>query len=231
LSQDIEEKIEGIAVTAKKGFDLQARLKGRGLRRASITLFLDEEKGVELGWARDVKDGLGNTLGVDRSGVLGDLDLAVANLAATEVLAKGPKAADVKQAQQRVAELEARRDELVAELTKSGLVIQMRAVPPVIQKDCRRRAKDTLNITAKNVPDEIMEEFSVSNTAHLMTVMFQSITDNESGEVSDSVSYDDAISLIEYLPTGQMSRLDVLMGEVQFTDAISESIESQEDFS
>lgn len=229
MSQDIDQKIEGIAATTKKGFDLQARLKGRGLRKASITLFLDEELGVKLGWTREVKDALGNKLGTERSGVLGEIDLAITHVDATRVLT--PKGPEMKRAQDQLAALEVERDELVSQITASGIVIHMRAVPPIIQKDCRRRAKDTLGVTAKNVPDDLMEDFGISNTAHLMTVMFQSVTDNESGETSEGISYSDATSLIDYLPTGQMSRLDVLMGEVQFTDAISESIESQEDFS
>jgi hypothetical protein len=39
------------------------------------------------------------------------------------------------------------------------------------------------------------------------------------------------MDLLNELPSGQFARLDQSMGKVQFQDAISREIESQEDFS
>ncbi len=65
---------ERIVSITKKGFDLKARLEGRGLRRATITLYLDEELGAELGRAEEIKNNLGMVTGLDQVGILGDLD-------------------------------------------------------------------------------------------------------------------------------------------------------------
>lgn len=224
---EVKEKLEQLVETTKKGFDLTERLKNRGLRRGSIVLFLDDDKGAELGWARDAKNAIGEVTGRERVGVLGLLD------AAEEVRsAKGTTTdKDAKALDKKVAELEKKRDDLVDELTKTAITIQARAVPPVIQKDCRRKAKATLGITDKVIPERQVEEFDKSHTAHLMTVMVQSVRDNLTGEVNEGLSYQDAIDMIDYLSAPQFERLDLLMGELQFTDAISESIESQEDFS
>jgi hypothetical protein len=219
-TDETPKELKEIAKTTKRGFDLSARLKNRGLRKSTIVLFLDEEKGPELGWAFDNKDIMGNVVSRSREGVIGALDL----LSTTE----GEPSAAIKK---DIAELEKKRDALIADLSKTGITVKLRAVPPIIQKDIRRRAKATLEITEKDVPPDIEEEFNLSQSAHLMTLVFQSITDNETGEVNTEVTYADAVDLIGYLPPGQFQRLDNEMGKVQFMDAISTEIETQEDFS
>ena len=229
----VQEQVDKIAGTTKKGFDLSARLKNRGLRKATITLFLEDEKGLELGWDRNFLDQFDNIIAPDREGVIGKLAMLVVDQAA--ILAARDESNKKTKAptglEEEIATLAARRDELVAELTATAIVIKMRAVPPVIQKDTRRKAKDTLKITEKSVPDDKMDEFSIAQTAHLMMVMFQSITDNATGDTNTDITFDDAVALMDYLPRGQYERLDQMMGQVQFTDSISRSIEGQEDFS
>ena len=249
MPESVKEEVEKIVTTTKKGFDLRARLKNRGLRKATITLYLDEEKGAELGWTRDLTDGLGNVIGREREGVLGALEAAQEEredaIHKHEVLAAAGEQLGTEQPPEpdevvepntaevdaRIAELEKRREELVAEMNRDAIVIRMRAVPPVIQRDCRRKAKATLGIESKNIPDEKIEQYNLAHAAHMMTVMFQSITDNASGETNTGIDYDEAIDLMGYLPAGQYDRLDTMMGQVQYTDAISRSIEGQEDFS
>jgi len=238
-------EVERIAKITKKGFDLKARLEGRGLRRASITLYLDEELGAELGDAHDIRNNLGIVVGRERSGLIGELDkITEARAAAVsewdKTIEKNPDMPEADRIKlkgviagfdERIAELEAKRDEMVAELTKTGITIHMRAVPPVIHKDCHRKAKQTLGIETKKVPDDLKEALVLAETAHLMSVMFQTITDNQTGDVNNDVTYEDATALMDFLPPSQWARLDAKIGEVQFTDAISRSIESQEDFS
>jgi hypothetical protein len=246
--QTAQQTAEHIEKITKRGFDLKARLEGRGLRRASIVLYLDEELGVELGYANELRNSVGAVVGKDRSGIIGDLDEVQDTRAAAvrefeDVVKKNPnmpkKDRDSGEAalksilegfDERIAELEAKRDELIAELTKTGITINMRAVPPVIHKDCHRKAKQTLGID-KKIPEDLKDEMVLAETAHLMSVMFQTITDNQTGDVNDDVTYDDATALMDLLPPSQWARLDAKIGEVQFTDAISRSIESQEDFS
>lgn len=247
-TDETPKELKEIGKTTKRGFDLSARLKNRGLRKSSIVLFLDEEKGPELGWAYDNKDMLGNVVSRSREGVIGELDILQAaredlvaqrtarlaasgdakNDAEAKALSSFP---DMKPIEEKIEKLEKRRDALIADLTKTGITVKLRAVPPIIQKDIRRRAKATLEITEKDVPDTIKEEFNLSQSAHLMTLVFQSITDNETGETNTEITYQDAIDLIGYLPPGQFQRLDDEMGKVQFMDAISTEIETQEDFS
>lgn len=250
MPPEVKEELEKIVKTTKRGFDVQARVKGRGLRKATITLFLDEELGIELGWAYDIVDGsgsatdaLGRVYGREREGVIGELEAAEEEKAEAvrmhKALAEAGKAAGTETTvepntaalDERIAGLEARRDELIAELTKSAIVVKMRAIPPVMQKNCRRLAKQTLGITEKGIPEDRQEEFKEAHTAHLMTLMFQSVTDNETGEVNTETTYEDAVVLTEHLPPGQFERLDMMMGKVQYTDAISRQIEGQEDFS
>lgn len=240
---------ERIATITKKGFDLKARLEGRGLRRATITLYLDEELGAELGRAEEIKNNLGMVTGLDQVGILGDLDkFSRARAAAIKQYDdavektpdmpeadrnRGKEALDgiVAGFDEKIAELEGRKAELVEELTKTGLTIKLRAVPPVIQKDTHRKAKQTLGIEGKTIPEDMRDRMPLAEVAHLLTVLVQSITDNQTGEVNDDLTYEDAVALMDLLPPSQWARLDAKIGEVQFTDAISRSIESQEDFS
>ena len=221
--QEAKEQAERIASITKKGFDLKERLKNRGLRKATITLYLDEEKGVEIGWARDKKNELGAVVGREREGIFGEIDALEEKRRKVDLKDKGLDS--------KIVELEAKRDEMLEELNKSAIVVNIRAVPPVIQRDCHRKTKVTLNLETKNIPDDMKEEFDIASTAHLMAVMIQRVTDNATGGVNEGIDYDEAIAMMEYLSPGQFHRLDSKLGEVQFTDAISESIEGQEDFS
>lgn len=245
LPADVQEKLEEIVETTRKGFDLKARLQNRGLRKATITLYLDEEVGPQLGWAFDARDNLGTPLGRVRAGVVGDIDELeeqkrnsvaeqLAEFAKDQTLGTDPKSmpkVDTKTIDKKIAEAEKRRAELLEKLSNTGLTIKLRAVPPIIQKDARRRAKATLGITEKNIPDDRIADFVESETAHLMTMIFESITDNETGITNTETTYEDAIDLAGFLPAGQYTRLADKLSEVQFTDAISRSIEGQEDFS
>jgi hypothetical protein len=249
MAEKIADKIEAIEETTKKGFNLRARLEGRGLRKGSIVLYLDEDLGSELGYADDLLNGMKMKVGRDRAGIIGDLDAAEEGKASAiamfeKAVADSPdmKAADKKKGQEaldsivegfdaRIAELTEQRDTILKELARTGITIHMKAVPPVISKDCRRLAKATLEITTKGVPEDMQEDFNLSHTAHLMTKIFTSVTDNQTGDVEDGIDYDGAMALIDLLPTSQFYRLDLKIGEVQYLDAISRDIESQEDFS
>lgn len=250
----------------RDGFDVVGRLKGRGLRKSTIVLFLNEELGPELGEARDVFAANGAYIGRAREGVLGEIDTleeqkqnAIEKMRAKTIQAAGLKFmkdnAEVKDAlfdpddvvhpeyetpeiDAQIAELAVKRDEILAELTRTGLTVHMKAVPPVIQKDCRRLAKATLADLdiwkGKGLPEvgtDEREAYDDAQTAHLITKLVQTITDNETGKVNEEVTYSDAIALMGELPESQFSRLDIEMGKLQIKDAISRSIESQEDFS
>jgi hypothetical protein len=247
-AEEVEAAQAKLEEMTKKGFDLKARLKGRGLRKGSITLYLDELTGPELGWAYDLTNKLGFFVKRVRHGVLGELDNVEELKAKTTAAYDLASAAeDLKPAEKtkltkeynsiiaafdaKINELESQRDDLVQEITHSGLTIAAQAVPTVIQKDCRRKAKATLEIKGKNIPEDLAEDFEMCEQAHLMAAMIQSITDNATGHVNLGATYEDAVDLMGMLPPGQFQRLDAMLGDLQFTDNISLSIESQEDFS
>lgn len=246
---ELQADLEAIEKTTKKGFDLVARLQGRGLRKSTITLYLDDDIGVELGYAHDVYDTFGTPQGRDRMGVLGEIDMlqsskqrvldsytealktARALDGVGETAAEAIPEPDFAETDKQLAALEEKKAELLAKLTGTGIKVSMQAVPTKIRKDMRRRARDSLEITEKGIPESLKEEFDLMQTAHLMTVMFTAVTDIESGAVNDKTTVDDALALMDFLPPSQYARLDQEMGRVQFTDAISRDIESQEDFS
>lgn len=258
IDPQVREEVEKLARVTKRGFEPRARLQGRGLRKGSIMLFLNDDKGMELGWAHDAVDQFGNYIvGNDgkrvriRHGVEGLLDAALelkevteaTHAAATnaavvledsgEGAEKVPSLDDtLKPINEKIATLEAERDKLVEEMKSDALLVKLCAVPRVIQKNTHRLAKQTLNIKGKVPDDEDMQSaFKDSKLAHLMTVMVTEITDTSTGATNDGVTYEDAMDIIGYIPDSQFDRLDAAMGRVQFTDSISQSIEGQEDFS
>lgn len=196
---------EQVIKEIKRGFSLKERLEKRGLRKAKITLFLDENAG-----ARHLK-------------VVGEIEA----LDAQEVSEPG----ELVFFEEKRAELVAKRDDYEKQLHKDALIVSMRAVPPVIAKDCRRLARQSVGIEEKGIPDDKAEDFLNSYYAHLLSFTVQSIEDTASGEVNEGLSYEDAIGLAENLPSGQYARLRAAADEVQFRDAFSQTVEAQEDFS
>ncbi len=243
-----QESAEKLRSTIKKNFDPRERLRKRGLRRATITLYLDEDTGDLLGRDYPLTNSVGAIVGRDRVGVLGDIANLEDEIAATvkdhnaamedEKLAAAGKgklkrdhASYLKEAEKKLAELFARRDELIEELEATSITFKLRAVPPVIRKDCHRKAKKSLGIETKGVPEDLKSDVNDAEVAHLLAVMTEQIIDNESGVVNEGIDYHDAVAFMEELPPSQWTRLDQKVGELQFTDAISRSIEKQEDFS
>ena len=250
----------------RDGFDPKERLKGRGLRKSTIVLFLDEELGPEIGDARDAYNGNGGFIGRIREGIIGEIDaleeekaVALDKMRGKTIREAGLKFVsehgsdssaefdpdevehpkyDTDQFDKEIAVLSEKRDEMIAELTRTGLTFSLRAVPPIIQRDCKRLAKATLKDEGiwegKGLPvpgSEEREAYDDAHTAHLMTKLIQSVTDNETGNVNTVTTYEDAVDYMNELPPSQFARLDLEMGKLQIKDAISRSIESQVDFS
>jgi len=199
------EQIEEVMREVKRGFSLKDRLEKRGLRKVKVTLFLDENVGAE-----------------HRETVL-----AIAAL--DEAVEAGERTAEEIGAER--AALETRRADLEARLRADSLVVSLRAVPPVIAKDTHRRAKVSCGITGKDVPAEKYDDYIRSMNAHLLSVTVESVVDTASGEQNDGLTYEDALDLMDYLPSEQFERLAGALNEVQFREKFSETVEAQEDFS
>ena len=209
-----DDTIEQHVAETQQGFDLKKRLQGIGLREGQITLFTDHETGEALGTARDVKNQLGITVDRVQVGILGDIDKL------------NPES---KTYAEDLAALEVQRDELIAKLQETALVVKLRAVPPIIAKDGRRRAKVSLGIKGE-VPADRTEEFDDAFTAHLLSDTIVSIEDVASGAVNGKQTYEDCRTLKEFLPPDQWQRLDHKLAEVQYKEAVSEAISSDTDF-
>lgn len=219
-----EAQMEQVAQEIKKGFSLKERLENRGLRRAKVTLYLDENAGARHKAVADRIKAI--QAEVDDAQQERDMADSVSNEAVKA------------QAEQKVGTLVAERAtltvqvmEMEKELERDSLAVSLRAVPAKIAKDCRRRAKVSCDITGKDIPEDKMEEFVQAYNAHLMSLTVVSITDNSTGGINEGLSYQDANDLIDFLPPGQYERLSRAMNEVQFRDAFSETLEVQEDFS
>lgn len=244
-------ELERIRSTAKKNFDPRERLRNRGLRRDTITVYLDEVTGEKLGRNYPQYDQFNNVMSYERTGVIGkiaDLEDKIESDAAeyqkslllaedtadeastVKALAKAHKA-QLKIDEAKLADLYTEREELKAELHRTGLTFKLRAVPPVIDKDCHRLAKQSLGIEGKGVPEDRKDEVSESRVAHLLVKMTEELIDNETGASNSGITYEEAMDMPAQLPPGQWSRLDLKMGELQYTDGISRTIEMQEDFS
>jgi hypothetical protein len=209
-----QEEYDALRETAATGFDLKARLQGLAGREGQITLYLDEEAGLELGTAHDEKNNFGITVGRVQEGVLGEIDKLD-----TE---SDTYAADL-------AKLEAKRNELIAKIQNSAFIVKLRAIPPIVAKGAKRRAKETLKIKGK-VPEDQLGDFSDAYLAHLLSDTIVSITDVASGGVQGKLTYEDARALQDYLPQQQFTRLDNKLAEVQFKDAVDESVQGDQDF-
>lgn len=204
---------EDIIAEAKQGFDLETRLRNRGLREGEITLYTDEALGQKLGEARDVVNQWGAFVRRVQTGVLGEIDRL-----------------DPDQDATRIAELEAERDEIIEELNRTSLTVKLRAVPPIIARDAKRRAKATLNIKGK-IGEDQEEEFNDAFTAHVLSDLIVSIRDNETGAENGKQTYQDCVALHDLLPASEYRRLDAKVAEIQYSDAVSEAITRDPDFS
>lgn len=216
-----QDEIDGVVREIKRGFSLKDRLKKRGLRKVTLTVFLDENVGAEH---RDVAEKVAEideTIAQIRPILDGTKDDVVRQTAQTEI--------DRLEAER--APLVVKRDELAERVKRDSFTISLQAVPPVIAKDARRRARETMGIEQKDIPKDRLEDFAPVYNAHLLAMVCQTITDNSTGETNDSISFQEATDLFDVLPSHQGVRLAEALNEVQFRDAFSKTIEAQEDFS
>lgn len=221
LTSDETAEIEQVVKEVKRGFSLKDRLEKRGLRKVTVTLFLDENVGAEH---KEIADKI-----IALNAQIDELSEMHGQSVEGET-----KAALLKEIERVTAE----RDEMIPErdaledrLREEALIVHLRAVPPVIARDAHRRARAELEIEEKNIPRNRMEDFLPVMNCHLLSLTVQSITDTATNETNDGLSYQDARDLMDYLPSSQTERLANALNEVQFRDAFSESIEAQEDFS
>lgn len=214
------EEVDTIVAEAKAGFGLRDRIKGRKLRTGKIVLFTDEEAGAELGSARTLDDKV-ELSGVVlkeatrvREGVLGEID------ALGEHFSGGFH-------QEEFDRLCERRDELIATLKATSIELHIRAVPTVALEASDRFA--VKQVGGKRT-EENAADYTRAQVGYLLEHAVTYIKDNASGDERASIVYDDALALREYLPRSEYARLDILLGRVQYANAVAESVTDSADF-
>lgn len=228
----LEEEIEQIATEAKGDYDLAARLRGRSMRTKTVTLFTDEptaEKHQELESKIKLLRASVENMEIIREAAV-SIELPQVAKAIQKIIDDALKNDDGYNAE-KVAELEAERDELAEELKKTAFVFNLRAVPPIIAKDARRQAKKKLGITGKNVPEAEDEFFEEYVAAYTLAAVVEQYTDKVDGSVHKSLSADDARYLNDLLPDGEYKKLLTALGEVQFKNVISDTVVDSANFS
>ncbi|MET4703110.1 hypothetical protein [Frigoribacterium sp. UYMn621] len=214
------EEIAATVTEAKGSFDLKARLMKRGLREKRITLYTDEVAGEELGYAKDIpRVVLGSIVGNEREreGVLGEIDTL-----------ENADSLDAEQ-ENTLVTLKVRANELRSALESTAITVDLRAVPPIIAEDARRKAKRELNLKGPGPFED--ENWPAVSMAKLLQVVITGLTDHATGETTKLISFDDAKALKDFLPASEYLRLDLAIGAIQFKTAIDESVTGSADFS
>jgi hypothetical protein len=209
-------EIESIILEAKTGYDMRARLNGSARRKASIKIFTNEVAADELGYAKDVDKV--NTFGIvdgttrERVGILGLID--------------GDDGSDDAYS----AQLDTEAAALRKLLDESALTFSLAAVPTLVVQGARRKARESFGIKGTTIPDADVENYNHAYVARLFSAIIVSFVDHETGETYDGLDYDGAASLKDLLPPSEYARFDAKVVELQFKNAIDESVTAQADF-
>ena len=213
LDSDLADEIQ----EERQGFDLLDRLVNRPKRKPEVvTLYLNEELGQELGFAKDVRNELGVKIGRIREGVYGELDAE---------LEKPEEERD----EELIKKLRARVQKLAKAIKKDSLTFTLQWVPPVVEESIDRSARKALGVKGQ-VPQERKAEYMKVWLDRALQATVISVVDNKTGDQKDRLSIEEAQRLREYAPKGQVDRLDEALGKLLNRDAISREAIDSADF-
>ena len=211
-----KDTFEQIVEEAQGSFDLRQRLLGIAPLTKKVTVYTDAATGKELGGAEDQKGQGGIVLSRRRWGVQGRLEeigLRAEALGKQEDLDEDDP--EIAALEKEMSDLQKKAKTLLAKLDKSALSFTIRAVPELVIRDCRRKAKQNLGIKGKGVQGQ-EEEYGLEYTALLLSASVEKWVDHASGDTHLSLSEQQARDLRDFLPAGQFARLDAAMIEVSF---------------
>lgn len=211
-NQENLEALESEINESRETFDLIGRLTQRPKRDPEVvTVYLNDQAGQKLGYARDVRDEYGN-ITRQRAGVLGEIDKLASAVTPDE---------------KAIKRLEREAKKLVAEIKKDSLTFTLQWIPPIAEEVIERDAINAVGLKSKPVPKEKIEEFKHELFARLLVDTLVELKDNASGAVMTSMKIHEAQRLRELLPPAQFDRLDTALGKLQYTSAIySEAVDN-----
>lgn len=226
--------IEQIQDEAREGFSLRDRLAGVSQRRKTVTIYTDSAVGAELGSAEDQTDGLGLKTGRRvRKGLLGEMDALTERIeielarAGTDKEAVAAVQADFDKAE---AALKRKIKAAQKKLNETAMVFTLQALPDIIVRDARRKARKELGIKNKNIPEDKQEDYSLEYTAQVVAASVATWVDNLDGKTHTGLTVEQARDLRDLLPFGQFARLDHAVYELSFEAAIGNQATDSADF-
>ena len=145
-----------------------------------------------------------------------------------------PIAAEAFESLQRLRALydekEGEAQEIRDIVNKASYSIELRALPKVIVKDARRRAKKTLGLTGQSVPADQEDALEDEVKLEILVDQIQRFRDNSTGEERSKLSLDRVRGIVDFLPEGQSDKLVNAAMALQFQNVISEEAIAQADF-
>lgn len=227
----MSDEIEAVVEEVKGSFDLGGFLKGAKTRFKTVRVYTDSEAGAELGGTR-IDTQYGFITGSSRVGLIGEtLDLSDRLKALSEL--EEATEATLEEVQEIAAQIDANKvriDELHKQLDESALDFEIQSLPPVIQKDAGRRAKNALGIKGK-VPEARQEEYDERRNAEILSLATMRITKVATGERNPGITPEDAQDILDYLPDSEQRRLAAVLEEVALRSGIADKLASSSDFS
>jgi len=193
--------------------DIVAFLENKGTRSGQITIYTDEQAGLELGTAKDVTNQIGLTIGREQTGVLGEIDKLDEK---SETYQKGLKA------------LEKKRDAILERIRESGLTFHITAVPPFVAQSHQNQARRELGFKGKLSEEQQKQVDDVASDI-LFSDVITSIVSAD-GASSGSITKEQAKALRERLPRSEKARLDYKIIDLQFSESFDQSVASDSDF-
>ena len=213
LGEGAEAQVSEEIESGRKNYDLIDRLTSRPKRKPEIvTVYLDEETGQELGYARDVRNDYGVVVSRAREGVIGELDKARSE--------EGPD-------EKLIAKLEKRASELVKKLKKDSLTFTLQWIPPIAQEVIEKEAAKAVGEKGVPVPEKKIKDWQAEYFARLLSSTLVSMVDNSDGTKVTKLNVAACSQFKKLLPPDQFDRLDTALGKLQYRSAIvNESVDS-----
>lgn len=231
ISEEIIQEVED-------DFDLGELLDGRSHADSSLRLYTDEKTGKELGGTETSTNQFGIAVSTRRWGVLGEIDglrevieraeSAIESMDDSD--AKALLEADLEEAKGKVVELGKKAGPLLEKMDKSAIDLSIQSLPPVIIKDCRRRARAALEIKGK-VSEADQERYLEQFNAEILVACVSAYTLVGNGKTTQGLDIEMAKKLYDKLPPSEVARLDAKVDEIVYKSAIAQGVGRNPDFS